>query len=385
MARFPNPFATSPAATGPATVSFTRQMPNSGGMTLDALMARQKELAARQADLSGGGYPGEGTIAGGLGNMLNQFTTGLAANRAREQEAQGRQELAQAVAGVNYDTGEVSPEALQTMMSRDPDTGLAFIKNAIESRRAQRQADLAASQRTEERGWTVEDREDAQAAAAELAAGKVEQWEDIETPEGAPAGQRFQRNRTTGEVKAVGGSGGVTIQNMPAEVGARIGLADVFLTDYDDIYSKVASGANTGPIDYATSAVMGRGEAGETYRKIQSGVDALRRGLTGAGMAMSEAAEYANRYLPTIRDDAASAASKLEGLKNDLMGVRSGATIGRNAPPAPEMGAPPPAPPGETSGLPEIPAGDMESYNKLPAGAQYKIPGDPLVYTKGAR
>lgn len=215
---FPSPFP---------SVSFTRK-PEAGVQTLDALMARQKELAARQAELSGGGYPGEGTIAGGLGNMVNQLFTGMGQYNARQAEQEGRQQLTQAITGIDPNTGIATPEQLSTVMGRDPDLGLALYQQAMQARLAQRQAELAAAQRKEDRswsvedrdlalsaaerqrqqgrGWAVEDREDTQAAAAELAKARQDEWIDIAAPEGSKPGSMWQRNTRTGQVASEGGT-----------------------------------------------------------------------------------------------------------------------------------------------------------------------------------
>jgi hypothetical protein len=91
----------------------------------------------------------------------------------------------------------------------------------------------------------------------------------------------------------------------------------------------IQSGGATGPIDY-TKGRFGRGESGVVQRRMASGVDALRRNLTGAGMAMSEAGEYAARYQPEWTDDAETLASKAAGLKRDLLAVDAGAVLGKS-------------------------------------------------------
>jgi hypothetical protein len=107
--------------------------------------------------------------------------------------------------------------------------------------------------------------------------------------------------------------------------------------------------------------VFGRGEAGNIHRRMASGADALRRGLTGAGMGVSESGEYANRYLPVWTDDAPTLASKLKSLEADLNAVKNGALAGKTgnlaaflpgsqmfvtpaAPAAATTASPPPAP-----------------------------------------
>lgn len=141
--------------------------------------------------------------------------------------------------------------------------------------------------------------------------------------------------------------------SIPAEVGGRIGLGQSFLKeDYPEIMEIINKGDATGLVDWATGKA-GRGDSGKVQRRVASGVDALRRGLTGAGMAASEAEEYASRYSPQLMDDSETLRLKVEGLKRDLEAVSSGAVMGKagnisgllptlTAPtPGPEAGAEP--------------------------------------------
>lgn len=128
---------------------------------------------------------------------------------------------------------------------------------------------------------------------------------------------------------------------LPAEMGARMGLGDEFLTnDLPDIKKDVEAGIATGPLD-ALTGWAGYGRSGEIRRRLLTGVDALRRNLTGAGMGQGEAEEYVQRYLPTMTDDAENLMSKIDGLERDLKAAKSGAiaaktgTMTENAQPAP--------------------------------------------------
>lgn len=113
---------------------------------------------------------------------------------------------------------------------------------------------------------------------------------------------------------------------ISAEVAARMGMAKGFIDNFPAIEREVAEGGLTGIWDRG-QATIGRGRQGELDRQIKSGVDALQRMLTGAGMPVSEAAAYANRYLPGLMDDATTATSKLRGLKYDL--ENAGEVVGR--------------------------------------------------------
>lgn len=127
--------------------------------------------------------------------------------------------------------------------------------------------------------------------------------------------------------------GGPSTQ-IPAEAAGRIGLADTFLNNFDAIRQKVAAGEITGPLDAFRVRNDSQYGGAETFRQIQSGVDALQRMLTGAGMPASEAANYAYRYLPGYTDDAQSMAGKLDRLKSELESVKTRVLQGRGGLPA---------------------------------------------------
>jgi len=125
------------------------------------------------------------------------------------------------------------------------------------------------------------------------------------------------------------GDGGLNGTSIPAEVGARIGLGQAFLTeDYPEIIKMIDAGDATGPMDFA-AGTLGKGNSGIVQRRMASGVDALRRGLTGAGMSMAETDEYAKRYSPQLFDSPETLRLKAEGLKQDLEAVSSGAINGK--------------------------------------------------------
>lgn len=110
-----------------------------GGQTLAALMARQKQLADQQTAQASSAYPGQGTVVGGLGHMAQMFFTGLAQRKAQQQEAEGRQALAQAISGIDPSTGIASPDQLATVMGLDPDLGARLYAEAAAARRADRE------------------------------------------------------------------------------------------------------------------------------------------------------------------------------------------------------------------------------------------------------
>lgn len=148
-------------------------------------------------------------------------------------------------------------------------------------------------------------------------------------------------------------AGGPATQ-IPSEAAGRIGLADTFLNNFDTIKQKVAEGGITGPVDAFRSRNQSSYPGAETFRQIQTGVDALQRMLTGAGMPASEASSYAFRYLPTYTDDASSMVTKLDRLKSELESIKGRVLQGRETP-APGAAAPSgEAPPSTYDGDPKL-------------------------------
>lgn len=112
---------------------------------------------------------------------------------------------------------------------------------------------------------------------------------------------------------------------LPGEIGARIGLGREFKKDLPDLKARISK---FGATDYADLAV-GRGNAGEVWRRIESGRDALVRGLTGAGIGVAEAQNQAARYQIGVTDRPETMISKLESLQRDLDAVERGAITGK--------------------------------------------------------
>lgn len=120
-------------------------------------------------------------------------------------------------------------------------------------------------------------------------------------------------------------------KSLPAELAGRMALTQVFLEKAPQIRQELADGGVTGAWDGA-KARFGIGRPGEIYRQIQSGRDGLQRALTGAGMPVSEAGEYVDRYLPAVTDTADKVLSKFDQLTEELTRYRDIATKGRGGP-----------------------------------------------------
>lgn len=117
--------------------------------------------------------------------------------------------------------------------------------------------------------------------------------------------------------------------SIPAEVGARIGLGEGFITDdLPGIKRDVAAGVATGPVD-AAIGWAGYGRQGEIRRRVQVGLEALLRNLTGAGSPASELARYEAMYAPSMLDTPETLMSKLNGLEHDLKQLKAGALSGK--------------------------------------------------------
>lgn len=142
-----------------------------------------------------------------------------------------------------------------------------------------------------------------------------------------PANTRWldPNNHALGVEPIPGGPG----EQLPADVAGRIGMADSFISQVPDIKKSVSNGDVTGIWDYTMATKNSGSPQASTYRKIQSGTDALTRMLTGAGKSQQEAEDYAMRYLPTRTDTAASVADKVDQLQKELESSKKAVMLGR--------------------------------------------------------
>lgn len=127
---------------------------------------------------------------------------------------------------------------------------------------------------------------------------------------------------------------------IPAEVGARVGLGKAFEPYAKEISDAIDAGkfsTAVGRLQLAT----GTGEVGALSRRMELGKEALMRGLTGAGMNASEADTYAARFSIQSTDSPATIRDKLNMLTWSLANIENVVTRGRG-----EVGGgltPPPA------------------------------------------
>lgn len=397
-----------------------------GGMTIDALRARQLALQDQMPKAPAQiASPWQGAAF-----MADRLVNNIQQKQAAAEEAAGRQKLAQIMGGINYDTG-ATPQQIAQLETLDPDLGTRMVADAIRARRelaqqahqdamtregwghedktlanrqafetqqatnAQEHADLSQQRTFEQQDKTNAGNQDFQrqqaadartaatesqqagfahsdqAAAtareyqaglpqtetakldADLKAGRITQEEhdaaiakgqpetygDIVTGDAAKAlgldpSKQWQQNLKTKKWEMPGG-GGINIQTVPSEVGARVALGDDFLSNIDEVRRSAAAGEMTGPLDYSSSVLMGRGTGGNAYRMLVQGSEALVRQLTGAGKSQSEAQSQAAQFLPTITDNAETLTAKVDSLGRQLRATRVGSTAGRNFPAAP--------------------------------------------------
>ena len=154
---------------------------------------------------------------------------------------------------------------------------------------------------------------------------------------GAPADSGQQQLPVTGTTSGGTNDSGLiqltdpknTNAQLPAEMGARIGLGDAFLKELPRIRQQIQSGDASGLIDGA-ALMMGIGEPANLWRDIETGKEALVRNLTGAGMAQSEAENQAARYQISPTDSAKTMLRKLDNLERDLRATREGAINARS-------------------------------------------------------
>lgn len=156
----------------------------------------------------------------------------------------------------------------------------------------------------------------------------------------APSG--YRPTQDGGGLEAIPGGPADPANKPPTiapEVAARAALTGEYLDNATGIRERIAQGDMTGPVDFMTAQV-GYGEQGETRRQMLSGVDALRRGLTGAGMSAAEAGDYVQRYLPAPQDNAETLLSKHDQLVEELTRYKSNMEQGRTPLRQPTAGAP---------------------------------------------
>lgn len=128
---------------------------------------------------------------------------------------------------------------------------------------------------------------------------------------------------------------GSSKETVSAETAARVGLGEAFERKVPELERRIKADELGTTFGFKTDGglsldyMFGRGKAGDIYRQLQEGADALLRNLTGAGMSKEEATAYAERYLPSYTDSNDTVVKKLQGLDQALRAVRERVQTGR--------------------------------------------------------
>lgn len=164
------------------------------------------------------------------------------------------------------------------------------------------------------------------------AQGNMVDWQiQGEDPGKAPSGFTWDQGQAGGEPRLKPIPGGPQEQ-IAAEVGARVGLAKAFKPFSDEI----EKGISAGDFDFKNvtnraELIAGTGKMGGYTRRMEIGKEALMRGLTGAGMNMGEASEYASRFSIGATDSPETIRDKLKILNWSLDNVEAIVTRGRGS------------------------------------------------------
>lgn len=181
-------------------------------MTLDALMARQRDLTRElpsanrdmQSPWQGAAYLGEV-----LANKINQ-------GRIDRQLAEGRAGLANAMAGVDMSGNSIDPSQIAQVSQYDPDMGIKLWEMSAGMMQAARQREQALADRVYAAGneARINEREKQEEIAREDR-NRVSYGQPITGKAAGDLGldpsRSYQLNERTGQYDPVGGGAGVTI------------------------------------------------------------------------------------------------------------------------------------------------------------------------------
>lgn len=184
-----------------------------------------------------------------------------------------------------------------------------------------------------------------QAYAGQMFSKPAESWKPVDID--GDGKNDFQQSSITGEFKDMpktlgeeerlrrAGASSTVINNLPAEMGARIGLGEGFLKNFDDIKSRASKFFGSKSVVEQAKArgqmIFNTGEGGKLWRDVEVGKEALVRLNTGAGMPAQEAEDQASKYSIGPYDTEFDAITKLESLRNAIVNTASGAYKARGA------------------------------------------------------
>jgi hypothetical protein len=267
--------------------SFTSSgTPTGPRSTLAELMARKRMLAEQQGQIMGP-RPIESWTQGAaqLGQTL---VNALQQRRAASEEAAGREELAGAMSGIDWNTGP-TPEQQATIYARDPELGMKIIADMVQARR-----NAVTTLTPEEEAAAGLPSEGVYQKAGTGAISRVETpkaaetWVDIPPPEGSKPGQAWQQNTVTGEKKAVGGQAVTQIGSGETEFEKKVGekQATTFDALYNDGIQAAQDEISVGELEKILStAGTGTGAGLQLWAKQRLGLE------LGAGVNDLQAAD----------------------------------------------------------------------------------------------
>jgi hypothetical protein len=257
---------------------------------------------------------------GMLGGGPKDAMKGLVAGSALDTEDADRRKLNTALQALMNSESDLIPDdpAIRGLMAADPKFGEATLLQRMKPADIgeKYQGYLNAKAEGYQGDWM-------QYQADTKAAGVTVNTGDYKVPAGY---QPVDPNNPDAGVEPIPGGPG---EQLPAELAARIGLTNSFLSQAPAIKQRLNKGGATGIWDRSRAGWDDSSEQAALYRQIESGADALTRMLTGAGMRIDEAQTYSRRYLPTYTDDNVSAAKKLDQLVQELKSMKEQALRGR--------------------------------------------------------
>lgn len=171
----------------------------------------------------------------------------------------------------------------------------------------------------------------------------AEKWEQVDSNgDGVPDRQRSTLSGKVDDIPlsladrkslAAAGASSTVINNIPAEMGSRIGLGEGFLREFDSVKQRAQKFYGSKSVQ---DQVLRRGQiafntglGGELWRDVEIGKEALVRQLTGSGMPAAEAKDQARRYSISWDDTEYDAMSKIDGLRDALINTATGAYKGK--------------------------------------------------------
>ena len=266
---------------------------------------------------------------GMLGGGPRDAMKGLVAGSALDVEDADRTKLNKALQDLMSSESDLIPDdpAIRGLMVNDPKFAEATLLQRMKPADIgeKYQGYLSAKAEGYQGDW-MQYQADTRAAGVNVYAGDYK----------VPAGYRpADPNNPDAGVEPIPGGPG---EQLPAELAARIGLTNSFLSQAPAIKQRLQSGEVTGIWDRARAGWDDASTQAELYRQIESGADALTRMLTGAGMRIDEAQTYSRRYLPTYTDDNVSTAKKLDQLVQELESMKEQALRGRGGTDEPGSG-----------------------------------------------